>query len=133
MIEPQQGPGQPALSPSCALESFQLEGRLVSARPHFGTMDHAPSTGMLRKRAFPTGLPQLMEWMLKDQEHHHLVKVIDRVLYKLNDSGQPYIHKILVAIEPVHIDEDYYACIEGQWGLISCSTAWLKVLLTSSR
>lgn len=41
-----------------------------------------------------------------------LVKVIDRILYKLDDLVRPYVHKILVVIEPLLIDEDYYARIE---------------------
>lgn len=43
-----------------------------------------------------------------------LVKVIDRVLYKLDDLVRPYVHKILVVIEPLLIDEDYYARVEGR-------------------
>ena len=41
-------------------------------------------------------LPLLMEKSLEDQERHLLVKVIDRVLYKLDDLVRPYTHKILV-------------------------------------
>ncbi|GAA6060277.1 hypothetical protein JCM10212_003977 [Sporobolomyces blumeae] len=59
-------------------------------------------------------LPLLMERTLEDQERHLLVKVIDRVLYKLDDLVRPYVHKILVVIEPLLIDEDYYARIEGR-------------------
>ncbi|KAF8202543.1 armadillo-type protein [Pholiota molesta] len=50
-------------------------------------------------------LPLLMERTLEDQERHLLVKVIDRVLYKLDDLVRPYVHKILV---------DYYARVEGR-------------------
>ncbi|KAI9178917.1 U2 snRNP component prp10 [Blastocladiella emersonii ATCC 22665] len=59
-------------------------------------------------------LPLLMSPSLEDQERHLLVKVIDRVLYKLDDLVRPYVHKILVVIEPLLIDEDYYARIEGR-------------------
>ena len=38
-------------------------------------------------------LPLLMERILEDQERHLLVKVIDRVLYKLDDLVRPYVHK----------------------------------------
>ncbi len=55
-----------------------------------------------------------MERTLEDQERHLLVKVIDRVLYKLDDLVRPYVHKILVVIEPLLIDEDYYARVEGR-------------------
>eukprot|EP00727_Mastigamoeba_balamuthi_P003128 m51a1_g12812 putative splicing factor 3b subunit 1 isoform x1 (736) ;mRNA; f:73-3340 len=59
-------------------------------------------------------LPLLMTVTLEDQERHLLVKVIDRVLYKLDDLVRPYVHKILVVIEPLLIDEDYYARVEGR-------------------
>lgn len=59
-------------------------------------------------------LPLLMSPTLEDQERHLLVKVIDRILYKLDDLVRPYVHKILVVIEPLLIDEDYYARVEGE-------------------
>lgn len=59
-------------------------------------------------------LPLLMEKSLEDQERHLLVKVVDRVLYKLDDLVRPYVHKILVVIEPLLIDQDYYARMEGR-------------------
>ena len=45
-------------------------------------------------------LPLLMAPTLEDQERHLLVKVIDRILYKLDDLVRPFVHKILVVIEP---------------------------------
>ena len=59
-------------------------------------------------------LPLLMERTLEDQERHLLVKVIDRVLYKLDDLVRPYVHRILVVIEPLLLDEDYYTRVEGR-------------------
>ncbi|KAI7735637.1 hypothetical protein M8C21_031953 [Ambrosia artemisiifolia] len=59
-------------------------------------------------------LPLLMQPTLEDQERHLLVKVIDRVLYKLDELVRPYVHKILVVIEPLLIDENYYARVEGR-------------------
>lgn len=59
-------------------------------------------------------LPLLMSPTLEDQERHLLVKTIDRVLYKLDDLVRPFVHKILVVIEPLLIDEDYYARVEGR-------------------
>jgi len=58
-------------------------------------------------------LPLLMSETLEDQERHLLVKVIDRVMYKLDELVRPYVHKILVVIEPLLIDKDYYARVEG--------------------
>ena len=43
-----------------------------------------------------------------------LVKVVDRVLARLDELVRPYVHKILVVIEPLLIDEDYYARVEGR-------------------
>ena len=59
-------------------------------------------------------LPLLMSPTLEDQERHLLVKVIDRILYKLDDLVRPFVHKILVVIEPLLIDEDYYARVKGR-------------------
>ena len=42
-------------------------------------------------------LPLLMSPTLEDQERHLLVKVIDRILYKLDDLVRPFVHKILGA------------------------------------
>ena len=42
------------------------------------------------------------------------MKVNDRILYKHSDLVRPYVHKILVVIEPLLIDEDYYARVEGR-------------------
>mmetsp|Transcript_12057 Transcript_12057/g.25397 ORF Transcript_12057/g.25397 Transcript_12057/m.25397 type:complete len:1275 (+) Transcript_12057:135-3959(+) len=73
-----------------------------------------------RARGFGAGplfnqiLPLLMSPTLEDQERHLLVKVIDRVLYKLDDLVRPYVHRILAVIEPLLIDEDYYARVEGR-------------------
>jgi splicing factor 3B subunit 1 len=39
---------------------------------------------------------------------------VDRVLYKLDDMIRPYVHKIMVVIEPMLIDADYYARVEGR-------------------
>ena len=66
------------------------------------------------KALFNQILPLLMERNLEDQERHLLVKVIDRVLYKLGDLIRPYTHRILVVIEPLLIDEDYFARVEGR-------------------
>ena len=41
-------------------------------------------------------LPLLMSPTLEDQERHLLVKVIDRILYKLDDLVRPYVHKVCI-------------------------------------
>ncbi len=59
-------------------------------------------------------LPLFRSPTLEDQERHLLVKVIDRVLYKLDDQVRPFVHRILAVIQPMLIDEDYYARVEGR-------------------
>lgn len=59
-------------------------------------------------------LPLLMSPTLEHQERHLYVKVIDKILYKLDDLVRPHVHKILIVIEPMLIDDDYYARVEGR-------------------
>ncbi|KAJ7067080.1 armadillo-type protein [Mycena amicta] len=59
-------------------------------------------------------LPLLMERSIGDQERHLLVKVIERILFQLDDLVRPFVHKILVVIQPLLIDEDYYARVESR-------------------
>lgn len=59
-------------------------------------------------------LPLLMKPSLEDEERHFLVKVMDRVLYILDELVRPYVHKILVVTQPLLIDEDYYARVVGR-------------------
>ena len=79
-------------------------------------------------------LPLLMSPTLEDQERHLLVKVIDRIMYKLDDLVRPYVHKILIVIEPLLIDEDYYARVEGR-EIISnlAKAAGLATMISSMR
>ena len=73
-----------------------------------------------RARSFGAGplfaqiLPLLMSPTLEEQERHFLVKVCDRVLYQLDDLVRPYVHRILAVIQPLLIDEDYFARCEGR-------------------
>ena len=60
---------------------------------------------------------------LEDQERHVLVKVIDRVLFKLQDGVGAYVHKILHVIEPMLIDADYYVRVEGREVIANLSKA----------
>lgn len=63
-----------------------------------------------------------------------------RILYKLDELVRPYVHKILVVIEPLLIDEDYYARVEvrqgsSRWGLLRvkgvqcCKHVYIPVIL----
>ena len=63
---------------------------------------------------FSALLPLLMSHTLEDHERHLLVKVIERCLVQLDELVRPYAHKILVVVEPMLIDDDYYARVEGR-------------------
>ena len=55
-----------------------------------------------------------MSKSLEDQEKQLYVKVMGRVLHKLDDLVRRHVHKILVIISPSLIEEDYYARAEGR-------------------
>lgn len=44
-------------------------------------------------------------------------------MYKLDELVRPYVHKILVVIEPLLIDEDYFARVEGREIIANLSKA----------
>lgn len=83
--------------------------------------DNARSFGP--KVLFNQILPMLMDTSLDDSERHQLVKVVDRALYKLGDLVRPWTHKILVVIEPLLVDEDVYARLEGREVISNLSKA----------
>ena len=61
-------------------------------------------------------------------------QVIDRILYKLDELVRPFVHKILVVIEPLLIDEDYYARVEGREIIANLSkAAGLATMIASMR
>lgn len=68
-------------------------------------------------------LPLLMSPTLDEQERHVFVKVVDRVLYRLDDAVKPFVHKILVVVEPMLIDEDFFARVEGREIIANLSKA----------
>ena len=86
------------------------------------------------KALFDQILPLLMSPTLEDQERHLLVKVIDRVLYKLDELVRPFVHNILVVVEPLLIDSDYFARVEGR-EIISnlAKAAGLATMIASMR
>ena len=59
-------------------------------------------------------IPLLMSTELEAQERHLLIKVLNRILFKLDSLVQPYVHKILVVVEPMLIDDDKFARVEGR-------------------
>lgn len=79
-------------------------------------------------------LPILMSSSLEDQERHLLVKVIDRILYKLDDLVRPHVKKIMTVIAPLLIDDDYYSRIEGREVLSNLAkAAGLATMISTMR
>lgn len=68
-------------------------------------------------------LPLMMSSTLEPLERHQLVKALDRVLYKLNELVRPFVHRILVVVMPMLIDEDFYARVESREVISSLSKA----------
>ena len=92
---------------------------LTDRAPHFGP---AP--------LFNQVLPLLMSPSLEDQERHLLVKVIDRILFKLQERVRPFCHRILMVIVPMLIDEDYYARVEGREIIANLAKAGTMLFLS---
>lgn len=59
-------------------------------------------------------LPLLRAHSLEDEERHALVKVLDRLLLELQDGVKTYAHRILAAVAPMLIDEDFFARAEAR-------------------
>ncbi|KAF5193644.1 splicing factor 3B subunit, partial [Thalictrum thalictroides] len=79
-------------------------------------------------------LPLLKLGTLEDQERHQLVKVVDRVVYKLDELVRPYVHKILVQVGTLLVDRDYYARSEGREVISSlCKAVGLATMITAMR
>jgi splicing factor 3B subunit 1 len=86
------------------------------------------------KAIFERVLPLMMSPALEDQERHLLVKVMDRVLFKLDELVRPWVHKILAVTQPLLIDEDYYGRVEGREVIANlCKAAGLPTMFASIR
>ncbi|CDO91940.1 unnamed protein product [Kluyveromyces dobzhanskii CBS 2104] len=49
-------------------------------------------------------LPILLDKSIEDQEHQLMLKLIDRILFQLQDVVKPYTHKLLVVLCPMLVD-----------------------------
>ena len=63
-----------------------------------------------------------------------MVKLLDRIIFKLDKEIRPYFLKILTVIQPMLISEDYFIRIEGR-EIVSnlIKSAGLATTLTSLR
>jgi splicing factor 3B subunit 1 len=51
----------------------------------------------------------MMSPTLDEQERHYLVKLMDRVIFRLKADVAPFAHKILVVASPLLIDANFFA------------------------
>lgn len=63
---------------------------------------------------FDNILPLFLSVSLEDQERHFLIKIIDRILVKFDEQIRPYVHKILLIIKPLLIDDNFLIRSEGK-------------------
>ncbi|CCF56454.1 hypothetical protein KAFR_0B01550 [Kazachstania africana CBS 2517] len=86
------------------------------------------------KLIFDSILPILLDKELEDQERHLLIKIIDRVLYKLDALVKPYTRDILVVVSPLLIDEDPILRTVGKEIINNLSSVvGLSTMLTAMR
>ncbi|CAH03005.1 U2 snRNP complex subunit HSH155 [Kluyveromyces lactis] len=62
----------------------------------------APSFGA--PLLFDSILPILLDKTLEDEEHQLMLKLMDRILFQLQDLVKPYTHKLLIVLCPMLID-----------------------------
>lgn len=82
-------------------------------------------------------LPLLMSPTLEDQERHLLVKVIDRILYKLDDLVRPYVHKVCCSCSSLAFSDHCgrgvrFICRAGEDNIMGCfflRSYWLLYFL----
>lgn len=59
-------------------------------------------------------LPLLTSPTLDVYERHLLVKLLDRILFKLQEEIKNYVDKIILVVSPMLLDADHFVRIEGQ-------------------
>lgn len=74
-------------------------------------------------------LPLLMSPTLEDQERHLLVKVIDRILYKLDDLVRPYVHKVRMLLSLSQGGQFVNSCLLTLALLVRCPMKKQKVIV----
>lgn len=86
------------------------------------------------KMIFDRVLPILLDKTLEDQERHLMIKVVDRVLYRLGEEVRPYTHKILFVTSPLLIEEDPVARATGREIITNlANAAGFATMVTSMR
>ncbi|ORZ40130.1 armadillo-type protein [Catenaria anguillulae PL171] len=100
--QPIRTPSRKILATPTAMQSdLQYFGKLLDERDETSmSIEELKERKVMRLLIkIKNGTPPVRKPNLEEQERHLLVKVIDRVLYKLDDLVRPYVHKILVGRE----------------------------------
>lgn len=88
-------------------------GSSISRKPALRNLtDNAKVFGP--ENIFNIILPFLSDPKLDEQGRHLLIKIIGRVMLKLEDSIEPYTERILIVIMPLLVDENKIARLEGR-------------------
>lgn len=82
------------------------------------------------KIIFDCTLPVLLDRSLEDQERHLVIKLMDRMLYKLGPAVKPFTKDILVVISPLLIHEDPIVRMTGRdvIGNLAAATGLVTIL-----
>ena len=59
-------------------------------------------------------IPLLLDSSLDLYEKHLIIKVLNRIIYKLDDKIRPYLNKLLALVQPMLTEEDYFIRLEGR-------------------
>ncbi|KAG0687259.1 hypothetical protein C6P40_002586 [Pichia californica] len=59
-------------------------------------------------------LPLLSDPSLDEQGRHLLIKIVGRIVFRLDDSLKPFTEKILIVIMPLLVDDNKIARLEGR-------------------
>ncbi|EOA12305.1 hypothetical protein CARUB_v10007940mg [Capsella rubella] len=115
--------------PFMKLEDYQYFGALLNEEKEEElSLDEQKERKIMKlllkvKNGTPAQRKTALRQLSYKAQRYLLAKVIGKILYKLGVMVRPYVHKILVVIEPLLIDEDYYARKQGREIIINLSKA----------
>ena len=79
-------------------------------------------------------LPILLDKALTEQERYLLVKLVDRLIFKMHSEIGPYLHKLFIVISPLLLDEDETTKNLGYEVIVSiCKAVGPALIITTTR
>jgi splicing factor 3B subunit 1 len=71
---------------------------------------------------------------IEDPERHLLVKLLDRLLHRLEELVRPHAHNLLKVVQPLLLDQNYYARVEARELIANLAkAAGLATMITTLR